>query len=383
MKIIDIDRTKLAQHTQAFNPSICDVGSDISLWMAYRSENRDKSPTTSIRIAELSRDQFPSILSDTSVDLPEDSMYEDPRLFMHNGECWLSFIRSCIHDGLHYSCQGLCSIHWTQWDYSDIQYPDYGKNINHAQCGNGRLTREKNWTFFSHNERIHFIYSLEPYEVCRLEEDGSITRIIRNKPDISWWKYGEIRGSSSLLDIGECYLGVFHSMLYEWKGNMKKRNYVAGFYAVDKKTLEMIAVSDSPFLVARHDDKQDLRPLDQAWRPNVVFPCGIAHSPVGKDEFAVSFGWQDSLCKIAILSREEIIKSLRPIIRKQIEYRTIANKMNPPPGGFKFKHNGQWISSRTFHGSVIRGREIGLNESQVETKICENLPESDTRLVWR
>ena len=71
--------------------------------MAYRLEDRSSKSWSQIAICLLDDKLNPIKKSNKVIELKASSdktdMFEDPRLFVHNGKLFMSFIAACIHEG--------------------------------------------------------------------------------------------------------------------------------------------------------------------------------------------------------------------------------------------------------------------------------------------
>ena len=158
--------------------------------------------------------------------------------------------------------------------------------------------REKNWSPFSRDGELWFIYSYSPFVCCRLSE-GIIVETRRHecKP---FWKWGFIKGGTPALQTTNGYITFFHSTL---RGDCNY--YHCGAFEFDEN-LEPTRISAYP-IIAPCPDKDRLRNNTSY----VVFPGGVIDTG---DSYIISYGYNDRSNKIAAISYADLEYNLVPII---------------------------------------------------------------------
>lgn len=200
---------------------------------------------------------------------------EDPRLFLHNGELYCSYI------GVQSWATGLSTHQCLMRLSPDGRRVTWSGYLDYP----GRQEWEKNWQFISHGNQLYAVYSINPHRVLRL--DGDKATLIHESPGPDPKRGDQLRGGASpVLHNGEWY-SWFHGKLPKKGGN----EYWLGLVTYS---------ADPPFLPLRYVRSKLLEP-NRADRPSptvphAVFPCGAA---LRGSKWVVSYGYYDHLCKIA------------------------------------------------------------------------------------
>ena len=98
---------------------------------------------------------------------------EDPRLFAHHGELYVSFVGVDPMPDPHHPQKiraNVLDLRRLDRDYrvNRVWYPHYPE----------RSIWEKNWAFFSHDGCLYAIYSIKPHIVFKINGE-EITEVIR------------------------------------------------------------------------------------------------------------------------------------------------------------------------------------------------------------
>lgn len=355
-----------------FNNSICEF--EGKLLMAYRAEDQDRGILPHIKICELDEDFKPSGIVKVHIEqpTPQTNLFEDPRLFVHNGELWMSFVAALYTQNHHWACQGVAKLD-ANYQPTKVLYPNVGENHNVASTG-GKLAREKNWTFFSLGGFIWVIYSINPLKMGIMNEKNGAIDFCEETRIKQLWRHGDIHGGTGLVETDGLLVGAFHSFTRE-----KIRNYHMGFYAIDPVKGLVDQISAIPWGSAAYDDSFDKRPLTQSWRPNVMFPCGMIKRG---DEFWISYGWQDCRAMLVKVPEYMVWDNLQPVKQhfKQVErYRDLSL---PPSGGFKVTIQGTEIRAKGWQSLKRSVSKYGINERELEDMLLKTVPDSYKRTEW-
>lgn len=220
--------------------------------------------------------------------------FEDPRAFWHLGRMWLSccnFMWGPTWTGAH---QVLCEI---GMDWRMIRRYDvvYGGNGNHV-AGNNRW--EKNWLWFFHAGAPHMIYTTLPHVVVQLDEKFNAKQQYSTTPKRISWPWGEPRGGTPPVLIGDEYWTFFHSSS-DWK-QMVSRRYHMGCYTFSAKPpFAMKRYTQMPILSGSQYDRF-AHP-----KPLVVFPCGAI---LKNGVWQISLGVNDLDCALMEIPHSELEK---------------------------------------------------------------------------
>jgi hypothetical protein len=149
---------------------------------------------------------------------------------------------------------------------------------------------EKNWQFFEHDQALRVVYYPNPHTVGW--KAGQEMRMPAADGARLPWAWGEVRGGTPPVRVGDEYFSFFHSSLH--------CHYVAGFYAFEAKP---------PFRVTRWPKEPCMVAAKDKWRGGhaVVFPGGAI---LENGKWLVAYGWQDAFCCLAWYDHEELLASL-------------------------------------------------------------------------
>lgn len=274
-----------------FNPGLVRDGKG-QLWLVARksqknAENRFDSQLIACRLSEDMQ-----VLDTRTLDIPKRKMaylqHEDPRVIWKNNRFYVTLCGWNRKPRFQPPKQ-IIAVFSADWKYEAHFQPAYGHN------NNGTQGTEKNWCLFGHNGHFHFIYSYQPHVVVEILE-GNHCMPHRSAPTVSW-AYGQIRGGTPPVLVGDHYLTFFHSSL-PWKGG--RRRYYMGAYTFEAHTpFKVKSITKEPLLVGSENDTRI------HGGPPVIFPCGAL---LENNEWAVTFGVNDEACgwiKIPVKDLEE------------------------------------------------------------------------------
>ena len=268
----------------AFNPTIAEYGSGFVV--AYRY-HVGLDPKTRIGIAELDEDL--KVLKNYEMIVPEEMSrmsMEDPRFFMYSGRLHMSFTQAkfvnpypkCV------CCYGTVEKDSGEWRLSNVFQPAYGAN--------NFTGMEKNWVFFEVLGKLFCDYG----NGIVLEVSGSEVKGVHKSPAIGWG-FGHPHGGNAI-NIDGKIVRTFHSRVdvkgpYGWhyRIGIGKMSDVAPFGWTD--------VNPRPII----SGDEEYRSIGY-WKRNVSFPCGAV---VRGDKILISYGHNDSACRIVEIDKKEIL----------------------------------------------------------------------------
>lgn len=221
--------------------------------------------------------------------------FEDPRTFYMNGETWLSCCNFvwALQTNPH---QVLVRVddNWKGLQRFDVTH---GKNGGNVFTNTGW---EKNWLWFWHDGRPHFIYMTYPHTVVEVDPVSFLAGRSWVTSKIGHWPYGQPRGGSPPVRIGDEYWSFFHSAVdaHSWGC----RRYFMGAYVFDAKPpFEVKRITQNPILTGSSMDR---------WshpKPMVVFPCGAV---LREEKWLVTLGVNDLDCAWIEIPHADLEKRL-------------------------------------------------------------------------
>lgn len=202
---------------------------------------------------------------------------EDPRVVFHDGKFFVSHCQWLAES--FYQAKQVSSTFDLDWNFIDAYQPNYGFNGFEDYPVEGH--QEKNWLWFHDGKDWFFVYSFAPHAVV---QPGSM-EVHETKAPTHLWPYGEIRGGTPPIRVGDEYITLFHSSL-PWSG--KQKQYFMGCYAFEAKApFRVTRITPVAILTGSEEDSRTLG------GPLVVFPCGALFE---HDEWKVVFGVNDETC---------------------------------------------------------------------------------------
>lgn len=163
---------------------------------------------------------------------------------------------------------------------------------------------EKNWMPFYVDSTMHLVYSINPHVVFSVDASGRVLGQHKQRQVALPWPYGELRGGTPPIRVGDEYLAFFHSSTI-WQPHL--RRYYMGAYTFDAQppfTIRRITVE--PLLTGSEKDaRANSGPL-------VIFPCGAKFSD---STWLVTFGVNDEACGWIKIPHADLNKKLKMIDR--------------------------------------------------------------------
>lgn len=194
---------------------------------------------------------------------------------------------------------------------------------------------EKNWTPFVHADggeaRLHFIYSFNPWRVLAwtgAEEIEQLTAAASHSARLyAVWerRWGEIRGGTPALRIGDEYLCFFHSHIVTGR----RLWYVFGAIAFDRRPpFHLRRISPHPILF-RDCYSSPVKPQAFFYTTmekkdyRVMFPCGFAEGVSGgRPALFLTCGENESAVRLVVFDSEALLDSLVDVDRPSSGNRT-------------------------------------------------------------
>lgn len=225
---------------------------------------------------------------------PKGYHVEDPRLFIYNDELYLSYT-----DGYQMAQAKINPETLQAVESFYIDKPKQGRT-------------EKNWTFFEDVGKLYSVYSISPHVI--LEMDGSKFSPAYSEAFKHEWKWGELRGGTSPMRIGENFISFFHSAVSITYKNQLGRQYFMGAYMFSgKPPYEPLYISKEPIICGEEISQGIPRLSNKIF---VVFPSGVIRK---ESSYLVSFGYNDLNCRYVEVSDELLKENLVEIKYENIE----------------------------------------------------------------
>lgn len=251
---------------------------------------------------------------------PELIGMEDVRLIKYNGGILAYGTWAAINNTGHVWAKN--DIHMAMFKVK-VDPLSIGK-IVHLSTDFPPQNMEKNWGLFEHDGRLLASYGIRPHLVLEVDEHtGSCQRRYISQP-VGWkWAWGEPRGGSNWLRIGDHMLMAGHSMLT--KADMETRDldkslrlnkdkYYFAFWllAEAKPPFRIIAASHEPLGV-----QDGIREIATSRSASVCFPMSLWRDG---DDLHLAYGEHDERTRVVTLPWSKIRVTLVPVERAPAPY---------------------------------------------------------------
>lgn len=272
----------IKEYPDAFNASFIEhIDGYLTVFRQDSKKSPDMMPLTiSMGLVNLNRN---FIQSNKAIESQLEHIgAHDGRLFYYDHTLYILYTHLLYQESSKPGKKDL--LRFTNRMHQAIANLDENWNIvNVRELNYGTQKKEKNWTPFEYQDaagmpHLYFVYRFNPKEIICLKESGAIEQIIKdaNKSQalINMWenRWGEIRGGTPAINIGDEYLTFFHS-------SFKNKNqiwYVFGALTFQKDPpFTITKISKYPILAHNfykaESNDQRLFSHDRL----VMFPCGL------------------------------------------------------------------------------------------------------------
>jgi predicted GH43/DUF377 family glycosyl hydrolase len=303
--VIDSQQIHLPEYPKAFNPSI--VSWKGKLLMSFRNiaDPKDSYNSSQIGVVWLN-DSFET--EGESQILLGPSRAEDARLIVDEDHLYMIY---SDNEDLFISKGGF-RVYVAELEEDDKRISIKSKERLEKFEGANPLCREKNWTPFIYQSNLLLSYSLNPHLVFKpLFGRGECETVGSSIVPLAW-KWGELRGGTQLLSIGDRYLTFFHSSLRmssEASQGKPMLHYFMGAAIFEGNSpFQMTHISPEPIVGVNFFAGPFYQQYWGSWRG--IFPGGF----IFNDEFIwVVYGKQNREIWISKLNKKALLDSLIPI----------------------------------------------------------------------
>ena len=269
---------------------------------------------------------------------------EDPRLVEHHGQLFVVYNTSRLGPGLPSR-----EIHVARLAV-DREVEPWAFTL-HADkrlsaCMTGRRPPcEKNWSPFSHDGALHFLYQSSPTLVLRLadeafdDERGSlaIPNMVEPRSTVEIpWAFGEVRGGTQAVYDPEInrYVTFFHSRyLGQINRGASQDHYFTGFYTfMPYPPFDIDGVYPAPLITEPFLEELE-RNRDISTAGTIVYVQGLV---ILGDRYWVSYGRADRNIGIMSFDRHGLIdglvdprKNVWPTLPAEVEFTPSKRPLKP------------------------------------------------------
>ncbi len=222
-----------------------------------------------------------------------DEQWEDARAVYHQGRTFISCCDFIWNRGSWTGAHQIVEEVGDGWQSLQRYDPIYGHNQNNL--GQNRW-HEKNWLWFVHDGAWHLIYKADPHTVAKFNNSFELMDEWVTEPEIVW-EYGEIRGGTPPVRVGDYYWTFFHSST-PWK--TPRRQYHLGAYAFEAKPpFRVTRISTFPILSGSEEDGGGEK------KPACIFAVG---SELRDGTWLVTGGCNDIKCFWLEIPHSQLLK---------------------------------------------------------------------------
>jgi predicted GH43/DUF377 family glycosyl hydrolase len=274
VSILNFNYTKKQQY---YNPAIFTYNDTDYLMVRNSSWVKKNIMSSTIRLYDYNTLKEIEMNIDDELDFEQ---YDDPRVLVHNDKIYVG-CATYTHEKYHIVHQKIM-VFDNKFKHIHNIHPKYGCNGKSLDQNTGK---EKNWTYFIHENKLMCVYQLYPHTVVEFDWEGNVVceHITHNK-NIQW-NYGLLRGGTNPVFKDGYYHSFFHSSI-PWKHEHRRRYFMGHYKFEPVPPFRIVEISKEPILWGNEDDEliyPDISPL-------VIFPCGTI---IRDDKFVVSFGLND------------------------------------------------------------------------------------------
>ena len=230
--------------------------------------------------------------------LYNNEQYEDPRICC-NGLAvpTLPILSYCTYVSGKSAPHQVVATLTEKMEATNLLHVEYRNNGN---CISSNKGPEKNWVFFKQNEALHFVYGTHPHEVVELL-GHRVFRVHKTQQQGLQWPWGQLRGGTPPVLIGNEYLSFFHSS----SPYRNTSRYYMGAYTFEAQPpFAMTRISKAPILMGSEEDPHMTSP------PYVIYPGGAVFE---NNEWFVVFGVNDCRCGWIRIPHEDLLATLTPV----------------------------------------------------------------------
>ena len=176
---------------------------------------------------------------------------------------------------------------------------------------------QKNWMPFFYHGKLFFVYSMFPHHILYPFHDtvdgqrrhGEEHAVVAESVAVTamtnfTWPYGELRGGTPALLLGDVYLAFFHSSR---RGAKTKRTYFMGAYTFSSAPpFQILSISQEPIVAKQFYQGK----FSSVANDFVVFPTSFLYD---KYRVYLYVGKQDTETWMMVLNRSALLTSLVPV----------------------------------------------------------------------
>ncbi|WP_158227880.1 hypothetical protein [Estrella lausannensis] len=306
--VLETKRIIIPGYPDAFNPSIVKwQGKNL---MSFRFRDKETGNTDPVGLVWLDSHfevkGTPQILQIDEEGRSYPSRAQDPRLIKIGENLFVVYSNVFLEEG-----KEVRRVMYSRLIFDGSAFSLQDPEAIHAIEGKPLKPIEKNWVPFVYNRELYLSYTIVPHRVYQPVKGAEACRLIAETKAKIEWPWGDIRGGTQALKLGNEYLSFFHCWkdMFSAHSNGKKIShyFIAAYTFSAEPPFELKRVSPEPIFAKGFYQE----PYYITWKPlRCVFPCGYI---VEGDNIWISYGRQDHEVWVMKLDKKGLLKSLVPL----------------------------------------------------------------------
>jgi predicted GH43/DUF377 family glycosyl hydrolase len=307
--VLEIKQISIPSYPHAFNPSI--IRWKGKILMSFRNLANPKDSYNSSEIGLVWLDENFEVASEAQIlkisNYPNRS--EDGRLIEVNGRLYM--IYSDNEDQV-ITKRGF-RVYIAELAEKEGLFTILSKEKLTNYEGESEHLREKNWTPFNYKDELYLSYSLNPHLVFKpLFKKNVAETVALSRKDLPFWIWGDLRGGTQTLEVGDCYLTFFHTalkMASVYSENKEMLHYFMGAATFKKEPpFEMSYISPEPINGRGFFSGAIYKQYWGSWRG--IFPGGFIFDD---RHIYIFYGRQNCELWMVKLDKKGLFNSLIPV----------------------------------------------------------------------
>lgn len=315
--VLETKQIHLSGYSDAFNPSIARWRGGVLL--NFRIRDPETSATDKFGFTWLDEHfepiGIPQVLQIDHQDCAYSEL-QDPRLIVVKDRLYIIYNNSFSFSSEKHRRMLIAQVH-----YDGVQFfaERLSVLLDYDVLAKKRL--EKNWVPFAYRDHLLLAYTIEPHCIFYPVLGSTRCETIAETKSLIQWKWGELRGGTPALEVGDEYLAFFHStkaLKTEQSDKKKLTHYFMGAYTFHKEPPFIVTkVSAEPIISKEFYKKEEDEKIKYStWKPlRVIFPMGFVFD---KHFIWVAYGRQDHEAWIVKLDRQGLLESLKPVLQHNL-----------------------------------------------------------------
>lgn len=164
---------------------------------------------------------------------------------------------------------------------------------------------EKNWTPFIYQDKLHLVYTIQPHTILEVNPVNGVCHEVAKQAHPLSWQFGELRGGTPAVLIGEEFVSIFHSSKKGIPSTWSKKNghvfYIGAYTFKNDSSFKVTGITSLPIASKDYYENNPKK---------VVYPGGLL---VEGDQIRCVWGKDDEQLFVTTLDKSELLSSLHSV----------------------------------------------------------------------